>query len=230
MRKIVSILLLTLLVSTPIYARPSRTLDMYQISTDVSMYLKGEKIGCVDFIENGRSYVSLRNLGNQLGINFDWDQVNKKVLFQDKGKEISLKIDSTRARVGNKQITISAPPRIRYGYTHLPLRAVTELLDMDINLKDLKIEEQQAKEMLFEIYPGWKERELAGRISMGGPRYSVYVFEADSYDPSTETFNFHAYESISNVGGDGHTATLGWYEIKVDRGVIVDVMTGERLR
>lgn len=229
MKKMFMVVALLLLLSISVYGGPTRTLDMYQLSTGTSMYLNGKYVSEVGFVENGRSYVALRNLGDGLGIDFRWDAASKKISFQDKGRQISLKVNSTKAYVGNKQITLSAAPKVKNGYTYLPLRAVTELLDININHVNLKEQEALGRKVLFELFPEWRNQVAKGKIYMGKTRYSRFIVDADSYDPDTNTFVFHGYENIVDTEDVGHTATLGWYEINFDKKEITDFLFFERL-
>lgn len=230
MKKLVAVICMMIVLGTPICAGPSRKLDLYKIEESTWMYLNGEEAGVVNFVENGRSYVMLRNLGEKLGIEFEWDGVKKQVHFQDKGTKITLTIDSSRASVGGSQKTISAPARVKHGYTYLPLRAVAELLGLEVNYVDSNARGKIAKEMLFEHYPEWKARELGGKYYIDEDRYSVSKVEVEGYDPKENVFILHAYETIYDRDYGDHQVTWGRFDVNIEKDQIIDIVTGDYLR
>lgn len=230
MKKLAVIICMVVLLSRPTYAGDSRKLDLYKIGESTWMFLNGEEAGAVNFIEDGRSYVMLRNLGEKLGIDFKWDGVKKQVYFQDQGQAVTLTIDSSKALIGGQQMTISAPARVRHGYTYLPLRAIADILGLDVDFVDYKEESIIAKEMLFEHYPEWKARELGGKYYIDEDRYSISEVEVEGYDPRAKVFILHAYETIYDRYYQDYLVTWGRFHINIEKDEIMDIVTGEQVR
>lgn len=91
-------------------------------------------------IENGRTLVPFRPLFEALGLNVKWDGKNKGIYADTKTKNgsfikyISLIVGEKDAVISNygKSSVLDVPPVIKDGRTMVPLRFVSEALDMDV--------------------------------------------------------------------------------------------------
>ncbi len=81
------------------------------------------------FIEEGRTLVPLRFLGEALGARFYWDGEERRVIFTRDDLEITLWIDQRQALVNGREVELDIPPRIIRSRTVVPLRFVGETLD-----------------------------------------------------------------------------------------------------
>ena len=85
------------------------------------------------FIENGRTLVPLRFVGEALGASFDWDEDDRRVTFTRDEKTIVLWIDRHQALVNGRINLLDVPPRIVHNRTVVPLRFVGEALGASLH-------------------------------------------------------------------------------------------------
>ena len=99
------------------------------------------------FIENGRTLVPFRFIGEALGAKVSWVQEEKKATYELGGVKVEIIIGNSTAIVNGKQITMDVPPKITDGRTFVPLRFITEALGSSV------IWENQTKRIII-TYPG----------------------------------------------------------------------------
>ncbi|CAN7766044.1 copper amine oxidase N-terminal domain-containing protein [Paenibacillus sp. LjRoot153] len=75
---------------------------------------------------NGTILVPVRPIFNALGLNLEWDSINKTITGMKKNKEIKLQVDNTQAMVDGKPVILDIPPKIINGNTMVPLRFLGE--------------------------------------------------------------------------------------------------------
>lgn len=80
------------------------------------------------FIEEGRTLVPLRFIGEQLGAEFEWDGDERKVTYTRGDDVIKLWIDQFEAEVNGENMTLDVAPKIVDGRTVVPLRFIGEQL------------------------------------------------------------------------------------------------------
>ncbi|MFZ5943900.1 MAG: copper amine oxidase N-terminal domain-containing protein [Bacillota bacterium] len=73
-------------------------------------------------IENGRTYVPVRFIGEAFGADFNWDQNLQKVTYSVGSNTIELFIGKSQAYVNGQGIPLDAPPFIHEGRTLVPFR------------------------------------------------------------------------------------------------------------
>lgn len=83
-------------------------------------------------IINNRTMVPLRFIAENLGYEVSWDGPSKTVRI-DGDPEVTLKIGSSQAWLGNESHELDAPPLIEKGRTLVPLRFVGESLGAEVN-------------------------------------------------------------------------------------------------
>lgn len=86
------------------------------------------------FVEDGRTLVPLRFLGEQLGAVLRWDEEDKEVTFTSGVITIKLRLGDDEARIqiagaAPRIVVLEAPAKVVQGRTVVPLRFVSENLD-----------------------------------------------------------------------------------------------------
>ncbi|MBP8707701.1 MAG: hypothetical protein KBH94_03125 [Caldisericia bacterium] len=114
-----------------------------------SAYVNGERkeLDAPPFIENGRTLVPFRFIGEALGAKIDWIAEEKKAVYELNNIKVEVIIGSTTAYVNGKPITLEVPAKISNGRTFVPLRFVSEALGASV------IWEAQTKRIVI-TYPG----------------------------------------------------------------------------
>jgi Copper amine oxidase N-terminal domain len=79
-------------------------------------------------INNDRTYVPLRALGDVLGAGIDWNGNERKVTFELDGNTVELWIGKNIARVNGKEVELTDLPIIINDSTYVPVRFVSERL------------------------------------------------------------------------------------------------------
>lgn len=114
-----------------------------------SAYVNGVRkdLDAPPFIENGRTLVPFRFIGEALGAKIDWIAEEKKAVYMLNNVKVEVIIGSTVAYVNGKPITLEVPAKISNGRTFVPLRFVSEALGASV------IWEAQTKRIVI-TYPG----------------------------------------------------------------------------
>ena len=84
------------------------------------------------YIQNERTMVPIRFISETLGYKVTWDNDKRQVGISGKDTEISLKIDSTKAKVNSKELKLDAPASIKKDRTFVPLRFIAENLKAEV--------------------------------------------------------------------------------------------------
>jgi outer membrane protein assembly factor BamB len=85
------------------------------------------------FIENGRTLVPIRVIGEALGATVNWFENDKKVTYALGTKFIELWIGNPIAYVSGKKVKLDTPPKIVNSRAFIPLRFVSENLSARVN-------------------------------------------------------------------------------------------------
>lgn len=122
-RSILFSLVLMIFVTSNVFAGRSPLIEYNGkiIKSDVAPY-----------IQNERTMVPIRFISETLGYKVTWDNDKREVGISGKGTEISLKIDSTKAKVNGKELKLDAPASIKKERTFVPLRFVAENLKAEV--------------------------------------------------------------------------------------------------
>lgn len=94
-----------------------------------NIYTVGERTNGMDatpYIENGRTYVPVRYLGNALGAETKWEEETKKVTLYKGSIEVNLIINSNDIIINGQSKEIDVAAVERNGRTYLPARYVAE--------------------------------------------------------------------------------------------------------
>ena len=90
-------------------------------------------IDAAPFIENGRTLVPIRVIGEALGATVNWFAEDKKVTYALGTKFIELWIGKPEAFVSGKKVKLDTPPKIANSRAFVPLRFVSENLSARVN-------------------------------------------------------------------------------------------------
>ena len=83
-------------------------------------------------IIDGNVMVPMRSIFEAFGAKVKWDENTKTVTAKKKSKTIEMTIGSTEMKKNDETYTAAAAPVISDGRTLVPLRAVSELLGLDV--------------------------------------------------------------------------------------------------
>lgn len=95
---------------------------------EITVKLEGEYIGFDQppVIEEGRTLVPVRKIFEALGAEVDWSSETRTVTAKKDLKTVTLVIDSTEAKVGDKAVMLDVPARIIGGRTLVPVRFIAD--------------------------------------------------------------------------------------------------------
>ena len=105
-------------------------------ATDViSILINGEKItpDSDPVMVNDRTLVPIRAVAEYLGYTVGWDEASQTVTMFNSNNTIKFTIDSTMAVKNGRTFTIDVPAQIIGERTYLPLRAVAEAMDAEVD-------------------------------------------------------------------------------------------------
>ncbi|MBO8127632.1 MAG: copper amine oxidase N-terminal domain-containing protein [Peptococcaceae bacterium] len=101
----------------------------------LTLTLDGAELQCDEppYIEQGTTMVPYRIIAEALGTYVSWDGKEKKVSITGYGGEqVTLQIGSTTAVVGDREVPLRVPPRVKNNRTFVPLRFVAESLGCSV--------------------------------------------------------------------------------------------------
>ena len=81
---------------------------------------------------NDRTMVPARGVFEELGYKVDWDDKTSTALVSGSGITVSVPINSTTIYKNGEPITLDVPAQLIGGRTMLPLRAISEALDLEV--------------------------------------------------------------------------------------------------
>lgn len=91
--------------------------------------VQNQSLDVAPLIQNGRTLVPLRFIGETLGARVDWNDTTRQVSYTTDQRTIVLTLNSTKAVVNGKTITLDVAPAVVSGRTLVPLRFVSEYLN-----------------------------------------------------------------------------------------------------
>ena len=89
--------------------------------------------GTVPVIIDGRTYLPVRAIVEEIGGSVDWDSEAKELKLNYKEDEIKLTIDSTEGYLNGEPCVLDAAPVIANGRTMLPLRIIEQNFGFNID-------------------------------------------------------------------------------------------------
>ncbi|RIX51558.1 copper amine oxidase N-terminal domain-containing protein [Paenibacillus nanensis] len=108
-------------------------------SLDAYIDEKAFKLDAAPFKLEGRTMVPIRFIAEALGAKVEWDAADRRVTLTKDGSKIELIIDQKEAYVNGETTVLDAPAVIRNKVTLVPVRFVSESLDMKVFYDDGEI-------------------------------------------------------------------------------------------
>lgn len=84
-------------------------------------------------IVNDRTMVPLRAIAEQLGFIVLWNDADKTIIMTNGNKVVTMQIDNTKFFKNNQELELSSPPMIDSARTLVPVRAIAESFDIDVD-------------------------------------------------------------------------------------------------
>lgn len=92
------------------------------------------------FIENGRTLVPLRFVGENLGADIQWEGAERRVTYTKGSKVVVLWVGRREALVNGETVVLDVPPVIVNERTVVPLRFVANALEAKVDWDGVKYE------------------------------------------------------------------------------------------
>ncbi|MBR3942276.1 MAG: copper amine oxidase N-terminal domain-containing protein, partial [Clostridia bacterium] len=120
---LVASLLFTVLSATTVFA-----------ANEITVNVNGEKVDfdVQPFIENDRVMIPLRGVTEKLGAEVEWDAQNKSAYIHKDTKRIICQVNNDNLYENIGILAIDVAPKIVNGRIFIPLRAVSESLDCNV--------------------------------------------------------------------------------------------------
>lgn len=107
-------------------------------TSGITLYLNGEKLSfdVQPQIINGRTMVPMRKIFESLGTVVGWNNNTQKAISVKKGDVVSVSIGGQYLTVNGEQKLLDSPPVIISGRTLVPVRAIAESFNCDVEWYD----------------------------------------------------------------------------------------------
>lgn len=116
-----------------LYDENTKLIKMKINDVNYSINGDGKKMDAKPFIKNDRTLVPLRFIVEAIGGEVNWDNDNRIVTVNSKGKTIELPIDSKTIKIDGNDVNIDQAAIIKGDRTFVPIRFIAENLDMVVN-------------------------------------------------------------------------------------------------
>lgn len=128
----------SILIATVICILMMNSIVNYAVSEDFKVFIDQVELvtDVKPFNTNGRIMVPLRAIFEAIGATVIWDPVDRTVTGVKGNKEVFLKIDNTLAKINGNEVQLDVPATIKDSRTFVPLRFVSESLEMDVLWED----------------------------------------------------------------------------------------------
>ena len=125
MKKLNLLILCGLLLSAP----------AAKAENDINVFLNGNQLSFDQnpVMVNDRTYVPARGIFEALGMNVEWDSENKSAYIYGDGMEIGLSANSSEMYINGETVELDNVPFIENGRILVPLRAISEALNCEID-------------------------------------------------------------------------------------------------
>lgn len=84
------------------------------------------------FIENGRTYIPLRAVSENMGATVKWDGFSQTITINNEKTTVVCQIGNNVAHVNKDEVKLDAPPKLKYGSTYVPLRFTADCLGAEV--------------------------------------------------------------------------------------------------
>ena len=152
-------------------------------AADVKIKVNGTLLSDAQAIlKDGSTLLPVRSVSTALGGEVVWDNATKTVSIDKDGTAVAITIGKKEITVNDKKQAISTPAQIVNGRTYVPLRALGEALECDINwvnaTKTVEISQVDPSE-----YKAWYEVDDKGnlylRTNINSDKWGGYYIYAD---------------------------------------------------
>lgn len=99
----------------------------------VKVWVKGKPVQATPILRDGRTLIPLRALAEALDATVEWDDATRTVTFTRNGNTVQLQIGSNVVLFNGQELSLDVPAAIVSGRTVVPLRAVSELLEAQVD-------------------------------------------------------------------------------------------------
>lgn len=170
------------------------------LAANTSIILNGKNINLENpvKIESGRSYVPLREIGeNILGAEVEWDSANKSAILNKDGITIVVPVGSSNITVNGISKSLDYPAFIDNGNTYVPVRAISEGFNYNVGYSNNTITISDGSEYEFVQFSSIKDNET---IAIMHTNYGDITFRFfPEYAPkAVENFLTHAENGYYN--------------------------------
>jgi hypothetical protein len=116
------------------YAAEKKTVELFIDKTEHRVNGALVKSDAAPFIQQGRTMVPLRFVGESFGFEVEWIPLEEKIVvsYESTGDEVVLSIGSRTIIANGTRCSIDVPPQIVGGRTFIPIRAVVEVFGANI--------------------------------------------------------------------------------------------------
>lgn len=125
---------------------PFRTISLKLNSKDAAVDDKQFKLEAAPFSLNSRTMVPLRFISEAFGAKVEWNQKAQRVTITKDGGKIELVIDKKEGMLNGKPVLLDSPAIVRNNVTLVPVRFVSESLNMQVFFDEGEIFVTDAKE------------------------------------------------------------------------------------
>lgn len=139
-------ILVAFILSVTIFTTPVLASEKVYDYLRIVKLVIGEKVAEVNFsglemdqaayINNGRTLVPFRFLGESLGADIAWDSTKNQASLKLVNTEVKVTIGSKTAYVNGRTYTLDVPAQIKGGRTFIPLRFVSEALGAEVEYEN----------------------------------------------------------------------------------------------
>lgn len=107
-------------------------MSIFADEQSATVTINGQNIHTVT--ENGRILAPMKPLADALGIMASYDEASKIIVLRDNTKaiEIHMTIDSSSAKLQNREIFLDVGPKLIDNQVYIPLRFITEMFEVDV--------------------------------------------------------------------------------------------------
>jgi N-acetylmuramoyl-L-alanine amidase len=106
-----------------------------EAANNITIELDGKKLqgsSNLSVIKDGRVFVPVRFIAEEIGVDVDWISVHKKVILTKRNSKVELVIGSKNFKLNGKKQQLDVSPFIYKGRTLVPLRLVANGLGLDV--------------------------------------------------------------------------------------------------
>ena len=194
-------------------------------TSDITVTLDGTELefDIPPQIVNDRTMVPMRVIFEALGASVEWDADTRSITALKDETVVFMQIDSTIMLVDDKEIVIDAPPMLIDGRTLVPVRAISEGLDMyvrwDIDTRTVVITSQEYVSSAQPVALAYVDPLFRMTLLINNPEWTFYrqrdpeqVFFFNSVNPSADSLI--AISAFPSIGDISQEIAMLWEEMR----------------